>query len=406
MKVLLVTNQYIDIRPDGCYCNFALLGTLENMSVLGELYIVANQQFPDKPAAQPLNQRIDFIKKVNVKHFRPVNRNIYSFLINRKYNQKVLEDCIPNMDLVIGYARMGNGDKALRIAHKYNIPYLTFLVGCPWDTLRNHHRLLARIMAPITYFSTRKTVSESDYVHYVTKSFLQKRYPTRGKSIGCSDINLKDFNVGNLEYRKHKNLSRKKNDVIKLVTTANVDVRYKGQEFVIKAIAKLKNEGESRYHYYLIGAGKGKYLYDLSVQLGVQDHVHFVGRKTTEEVMQILKESDIYLQPSISEGLPRAVVEAMSVALPCIGFNTGGMSELLEPEFVVKQKSVDGIIQCLKSLENVAKYENTIEYNFKNACEYEHSKLVYKIRSFFLEIRNEVESNKDRSNEFDRKNYR
>ena len=189
MKVLLVTNQYIDIRPDGCYCNFALLGTLENMSVLGELYIVANQQFPDKPAAQPLNQRIDFIKRVNVKHFRPVNRNIYSFLINRKYNQKVLEDCIPNMDLVIGYARMGNGDKALRIAHKYNIPYLTFLVGCPWDTLRNHHRLLARIMAPITYFSTRKTVSESDYVHYVTKSFLQKRYPTRGKSIGCSDIN-------------------------------------------------------------------------------------------------------------------------------------------------------------------------------------------------------------------------
>lgn len=395
MKVLLVTNQYIDIRKDGCYCNFALFGTLENMSVLGELYIVANQQLPDKPAAQPLNQRIDFIKKNHVKYFRPMNRTISSFLINRKYNQRLLEESIPSMDLVIGYARMGNGDAALRIAHKHNIPYLSFLVGCPWDTLRNHHRLLARIMAPLTYLSTKKTIKDSDYVHYVTQNFLQKRYPTQGKSLACSDINLKDLNIANLEHRKIINSQNNKNGIIKLVTTANVDVRYKGQEFVIKAIAKLRKEGDIRYHYYLVGAGRGKYLYDLSVKLGVQDQVHFVGRKTTEEVMQILKESDIYLQPSISEGLPRAVVEAMSVALPCIGFDTGGMSELLEPEFVVKQKSVDGIIQCMKVLQDNKKYEKTIEYNFKKACEYEHSKLVSKIRGFFAEVRDEVESNKN-----------
>ena len=43
MKVLLVTDQYIDIRPDGCYCNFALLGTLKNISSIGELYVVASK---------------------------------------------------------------------------------------------------------------------------------------------------------------------------------------------------------------------------------------------------------------------------------------------------------------------------------------------------------------------------
>ena len=73
----------------------------------------------------------------------------------------------------------------------------------------------------------------------------------------------------------------------------------------------------------------------------------FLGLKTSKEVMKILKDADIYLQPSLQEGLPRSVVEAMSVALPCIGFNTGGIPELLEPEFVVDQKDVKGIVRCL-----------------------------------------------------------
>ena len=71
--------------------------------------------------------------------------------------------------------------------------------------------------------------------------------------------------------------------------------------------------------------------------------------------MSILTDSDIYIQPSLQEGLPRAVVEAMSTALPCIGFNTGGIPELLEPEYIVKLKNVDGIVQRIKILEDIEK---------------------------------------------------
>ena len=61
MKVLLVTDQYVDIRSDGCYCNNALWGTLKNMNVIGDLYIIASKPSPSKPAAQPINKRIEFI---------------------------------------------------------------------------------------------------------------------------------------------------------------------------------------------------------------------------------------------------------------------------------------------------------------------------------------------------------
>lgn len=392
MKILLVTNQYIDIRQDGCYCNFALLGTLENMSVLGDLYIIAGKQLPDKPAAQPLNRRMDFITVDRVKHLRPMNRSISSYFKNKKYNRQLLEKYIPEMDLVIGYVPSVNADVAQKIACRHHIPFLSFVVGCPWDSLHNHHRLLARFMAPVSWYTTRQTVKKSDYVHYVTKEFLQRRYPTHGKSLGCSDTNLGTPNSEALKERLQKIEAKRPDGIIKLVTTANIDVRYKGQEYVIKAIAQLKKQGDIRYHYYLVGVGKGEYLRNLSRTLNVEDQIRFEGRKTPEEVMRILANSDIYLQPSLQEGLPRAVVEAMSVALPCIGFDTGGMAELLQPEFVVKQKSVEGLICCLKSLQDIQKYKETAEYNFRKAGEYEHSKLVAQIRSFFAEVRKEIET--------------
>ena len=47
---------------------------------------------------------------------------------------------------------------------------------------------------------------------------------------------------------------------------------------------------------------------------------------------------DIYIQPSYTEGLPRALIEAMSVGLPCIGSSVGGIPELLKENFLVPPK--------------------------------------------------------------------
>ena len=57
-------------------------------------------------------------------------------------------------------------------------------------------------------------------------------------------------------------------------------------------------------------------------------------------MFELLDECDIYLQPSLQEGLPRSVIEAMSRGCACIGAATAGIPELLESEYVVKRKSV------------------------------------------------------------------
>ena len=148
----------------------------------------------------------------------------------------------------------------------------------------------------------------------------------------------------------------------------------------------------------MIGAGDGIYLRQICKQMHVENNIHFLGRKTPEEVMALLKDADVYVQPSLQEGLPRAVVEAMSMALPCIGFNTGGIPELLEPSFIVKKKDVEGIVRCIESLNNFNLYQKTAKRNFELAKEYEHSVLTYRIQEYFKQIRSEIENNYNRNN--------
>lgn len=394
MKVLLVTNQYIDVREDGCWCNFALYGTLKNMTTLGDMYIIAGKLRADRTPAQPLNCKVDFLKDDHVKHLFPTNRSISSYLKNRSLNKSLLATIIPTVDLVIGYAPLEAAELAQELAKKNNKPFLCFLVACPWDALHNHQRLLARLIAPVRYLRTRKMVAESDYVHYVTSEFLQKRYPTKGKSLGCSDVNLGELDKNALSLRLNKLKKLNASHQINIVTTAGVDVRYKGQEYVIRALAKLKKQGVNKYRYHLVGGGNGLYLRRLAQSLGVDDCVEFCGRKATEEVFDILRNSDVYIQPSLQEGLPRSVVEAMSFAMPCIGFNTGGIPELLNPKFVVKRKSVDGIIQALLALEDEDTYIKESKRNFTCAQTFEHSRLQSQIREFFKEIKKEIEKNR------------
>ena len=80
----------------------------------------------------------------------------------------------------------------------------------------------------------------------------------------------------------------------------------------------------------------------------------------------------------------------MSTALPCIGFNTGGIPELIESNFVVQTKNVNELVRCIKEFDNLELYQRVATRNFNKAKEYEHSTLSSKIRLFFGQIKEEI----------------
>lgn len=227
-------------------------------------------------------------------------------------------------------------------AKKVNLPFMTVIVGCAWDALWNHS-FKGKLFAPLCFFLEKWALRISSYSIYVTKQFLQNRYPTKGKWIACSNVEL-DFK-GNPIPRTIK----KENEIINIATVAALNVKYKGQQYVIKALAKLRHSNK-QYRYHLVGAGDFSYLKKLVYKYNVSDMVIFHGPMLHDEIASFLDGIDIYVQPSKQEGLPRSVIEAMSRGCLCIGSNIAGIPELIDSQYLFKAGDSTEIARILESI--------------------------------------------------------
>lgn len=271
---------------------------------------------------------------------------------------------------------------AIHYAKKTKKKYLVEVVGCPWDAFWNHSAK-GKVIAPFMWYMTKRAVKQSPYVLYVTNSFLQKRYPTKGKNIGCSDVVLPSIDNEILNKRLIKIKSMSKNQPIRLGTSAAVNVKYKGQEYVIKAISELNKEGYN-FEYYLAGGGDNGYLKSIAEKFNVLDKVKFLGALPHKDIFNYLDSIDIYIQPSKQEGLPRALVEAMSRGCASIGSSTGGIPELLNDKFIFKKGNVKSICNILKSFNSEVMIEES-KRSFCKAKEFNKEILDRKRTDFYKE---------------------
>jgi glycosyltransferase involved in cell wall biosynthesis len=246
-----------------------------------------------------------------------------------------------------------------------NKKHIFEVVACAWDSMWNHG-LKMKLLAPLFYLINRIMIAKAENVVYVTNRFLQRRYPNKRNSIGCSNVVLPSVDEAVLHEKIFKIENRSGNLV--LGTGGAVNVRSKGQEYVIRAIAKLKEEGLI-YYYKMAGGGDNTYLKNLAQSLGVSDQIQFCGLVPRDKMMDFYDSLDIYIHPSLQEGLPRVLIEAESRALPALGSTTAGIPELLNDDCLFGNKDVDAIIKVLKSF-NKEKMLKTAKENFERSKQY------------------------------------
>jgi glycosyltransferase involved in cell wall biosynthesis len=82
---------------------------------------------------------------------------------------------------------------------------------------------------------------------------------------------------------------------------------------------------------------------------------------------------DIYVQPSRQEGLPRALIEAMSRGLPAFGARTGGIPELIDEKFLFSntRTNIDEICSILRCFLNPKIRKEQALRNFEASTEYD-----------------------------------
>lgn len=301
-----------------------------------------------------------------------------SFKIN-----KIIKDRVNSNSIIIIRLPSFAGFKAIKECNRLKKTYIIELVGCPWDAFWNHS-VKGKIVAPVAYYKTKKAIRNAPYVIYVTNEFLQKRYSNKKKNIGCSDVYLPSFDEEILHKRLVRIKQMRLNKPVILGTTAAVDIRYKGQKYVIKALSKLKREGYN-FEYHLVGGGDICYLKKIAEKYNLVNEVKFLGSIPHADVFEYLDNLDIYIQPSKQEGLPRALIEALSRGCPSIGSTTGGIPELLADECIFHNGSVTEIANLLKKMKPEIMFKEATRC-FNKAKEYDKILLKKKRTTFYKDF--------------------
>ena len=250
----------------------------------------------------------------------------------KKKAQKTIDGVVRDCDCVIIRVPSDIAGLVANACKKYKKEYLLEMVGCAFDAYW-YHSTKGKIIALPNFLSTKRIVKHAPNVIYVTEKFLENRYPTDGKWIACSDVELLDNDENVLDLRA-KRIENRKEDSIIIGSMGAVNIKYKGQERIIRALGLLKENGTNRFRYQIVGNGDQSYLREIVRQTNTNDIVEFIGGLPHQEVFNWLDNVDIYIQPSMTEGLPRSVVEAMSRGALCMGTNVGGLPELISTRFL------------------------------------------------------------------------
>ncbi|WP_180116239.1 glycosyltransferase family 4 protein [Acinetobacter sp. YH12119] len=270
--------------------------------------------------------------------------------------------------------------------------YFIELVGDPQEALITSKKKVGFLFKYFIYiFSAfnKFFVKKADGVIYVTQYDLQKRYPTKKLQTYASnvEVNIKPLNLSLDEYT----LKNEKNIKVGLIGSFNNE--YKGIDTALKAIHLLKQK-DCIVQLHILGSGKLKdYYLEMAKELKIAGQIYFDGSLAGgEAVLKWLKDLDLYIQPSRTEGLPRALIEAMSVGLPAVATKVGGIPELLPDEFLVPSNNSLELAEKIKMLihSQQLRYEQG-KANYEKAKEYDSQILRERRMKFWSQAKAIVE---------------
>ena len=319
-----------------------------------------------------------FIHKINTPH---------SLLMEKHLNGDVIENAVKRSHLCITHVYSTHASMVLHYAKKCKKPCVNVVVGDPWDSFWNYS-IAGKLIAPFAYYSLKRMQRLAKYSIYVTNEYLQRRYPTPGESIACSNVDMITGDPSALSKRKEW-IEKQDHNRYKIATLAALNVRYKGQEYVIKALNKLRLQGINDFEYHLAGGGDDSYLRSLIEKYHLSDCVYIHGSIPHSEITAFLDGIDIYIQPSKQEGLPRALIEAMSRGCLCLGSKVAGIPELLDPDYIFPAGNFKSISQKLSGITKKKMFEQA-DRNFAEAKLYDKRILDNRRKDFLMKIINKT----------------
>lgn len=311
-----------------------------------------------------------------------------SSLLNRmgskfRRRQRILEQ-VRATDVVIARLPSFLGVEVVQAARALRKPIAVEVVGHGFEVFWNHGSIAAKFCAPLVHWQTRRAVSAAEFALYVTRYFLQTVYPCHGQTAAASNVVLTVEESEAIARRLERIRSQPIPLVFGLVGT--LSARHKGIDTAMYALAKLPRHID--WSLELVGEGDPAQWQRLAQTLGIAGRIKFCGMLPGSEAVRAwMRGVDIYLQPSLSEGLPRALIEAMSEGCAAVASSVSGIPELLSAQYLHAPGDPDGLSAAISSLvHDVNERTRVAQINIAVARTYDRDRLEAIRREFFRQF--------------------
>ena len=275
------------------------------------------------------------------------------------------------------------GEMLAASLRRKNIPYAVEVVGDPWDVMESIGGRWSFILKRIGFYQLQHVVKHSSVSLYVTQTKLQSRYPS---AKGVETYGISNVKISN-EFIRRTPHQGPINQPAKLLSVGSLEQLYKAPDIVIEALALLKQKGVP---VLMIWLGGGKHLTEMveyAKKNNVNEMISFLGDVDSQRVEQCLENADLFIHVSRTEGLPRAMIEAMAKGLPIIGSNVGGIPELLTSNAVIPVNNATALAdKIIEILSNPELYDFLATRNLQESRKYEESVLAAKRELYFKKV--------------------
>lgn len=147
-----------------------------------------------------------------------------------------------------------------------------------------------------------------------------------------------------------QNIIPNKNPKEKVVTFLGRITMQKGPEYFVEAAARVL-ERSKNIRFVMAGSGdKMVEMIDLAARRKIADRFHFTGFLKGKQVYEMLKSSDVYVMPSVSEPFGISPLEAMQVSVPTIISKQSGCAEILMNAIKLDYWDIDGMADAIYSI--------------------------------------------------------
>lgn len=241
------------------------------------------------------------------------DRYIFHLKQSKIYKDILREFKINEYNLIHAHSLFTNGYIAYKLNKDYGIPYIVAVRDTDINIFFKKRILLRQTGIEILKRAKQIILLSDTYKDYMINKYIPYKIRNEIKSkIKIIPNGIDHFWLENIPYDRNKKLIDEKS-TIKVLQVGEVSKR-KNQFTTIKAVNLLKEEGY-KVEFTIVGKVRDNKIFR---EIKKQSGIHHVEHVTKEKLINIFRDHDIFVMPSVTETFGLVYAEAMSQSLPII----------------------------------------------------------------------------------------